>query len=152
MANTLTSLAFGAALTLVSATVLAADRYDGVSQVEVFANSTMVITSTRSAPFPIKVYRVDGLAQAEALANQGLPQTEAEATVYLARQQEAIRRRVEPLIREALQGLQLVQRYRLDRMPAVVVNQQSVVFGVTDVDDALQRFQAHRVAKAVAAK
>jgi integrating conjugative element protein (TIGR03757 family) len=131
----------------VPAVAVAADPFAGVHTVEVFANSTMVITQPAQAPFAITVYRVDGIAQAEALASQGLPQTEVEMQRYLAANQAELRRRIEPLVRNALQGLQLAQKYQLDRMPAVVVNQQSVVIGLTDVSEALHRYQAHRQAR-----
>lgn len=126
------------------AIAFAADPFVGVQSVEVFANSTMVITQPAQPPFPVTVYRVDGIAQAEALASQGLPQTEAEMQRYVAANQAVLKRRVEPLVRNALQGLQLAQKYQLDRMPAVVVNQQAVVIGLTDVTEALHRYQVHR--------
>lgn len=124
--------------------VHSADPFAGIHQVEVFANATMVITSPAGASFPVRIYRVDGIAQAEAMANQGLPQNPQDAQRHLAARGAEIRRRVEPLVRNALQGLQLAQKYQLDRMPAIVINRQSVVFGLTDVGEALHRYQAHR--------
>lgn len=121
------------------------DPYKGVTTVEVFANSAMVITPPQAPPFQLKVYRLDSISRVQGMLNQGLPKTETEARAYMAKNQATIRRQIEPVILESSQGLMLAQKYRLEKIPAIVVNQRTVVFGETNVDRALMQYQAHRL-------
>ena len=118
--------------------------YHGITTVEVFANSAMLITPRQSANYRLKIYRLDGLQRIDTQINQGLPQNEAGARAWLAQNQAALRRKYEPQILDAAQGLVLAQRYKIDRLPCIVINQRSVVFGLTDVDQAIGHYQAWR--------
>ena len=44
---------------------------------------------------------------------------------------------IQPMVASAVNGLARAQRYQIDRLPAVVINQRYVVFGYVDVDQAL---------------
>ena len=112
----------------------------GVLTVEVFANSAMLVTPEPSAslPYQLKVYRLDAMRNIEAAINQQLPQTEAEAQQWIAANEARIRRQVQPQVESAAQGLTLAANYRLSRIPAIVINRKTVVYGITDVQQALE--------------
>lgn len=112
----------------------------GVMTVEVFANSAMLVTPEPSPalPYQLKVYRLDAMRNIEAAINQNLPQTEAEAQQWIAANEARIRRQVQPQVESAAQGLTLAANYRLSRVPAIVINRKTVVYGITDVQQALE--------------
>ncbi|WP_284427453.1 TIGR03757 family integrating conjugative element protein [Acidovorax sp. SUPP1855] len=124
--------------------ILGDDLYRGVTQVEVFANSAMLVTPQRSDRFKLDIYRLDAMARVQQSINQGLPQNEADARAWLAANEARIRRQVQPVVANAANGITLAMHYRIDRLPAIVVNRQTVVFGMTDVNAALAAFQRAR--------
>lgn len=116
----------------------AATTNGGITSVEVFANSAMnVVTPTADAPYMVKVYRVDGLAQIEAALNRGIPNNEAQAQAYFEAQQADIKKRYAAQAANAANGITRALHYKVDRIPAVVINQRSVVYGVTNVEQAV---------------
>lgn len=95
----------------------------------------------------VTVYAVDGLEQFESTLSQNLP---ADAGAAKA---EALRRigelddaRMAPA-KDAAIGLAKALQYGVDRYPAVVVNGTAVVYGVTDLVEAVARYQAWREAR-----
>lgn len=114
----------------------------GVVTVEVFVNSAMHVTpepSERTAlPYTLSVYRLDALRNMEAQINQNLPQTEAEAMRWVAANEARLRRKFQPQIQAAAEGVTLAASYRLQRIPAVVINRKVVVYGVTDANQAIE--------------
>ena len=132
---------------LLAALALAgAAHAQGVRTVEVFANSAMHITPQpdQRLPYQLKVYRMDGLQQLEASINQQLPQNEAQARDWLASNQARIQRQMTPQAVEAANGIALAHHYKIKRLPAVVIDRQAVVYGLTDVEAAIRRYQATR--------
>ena len=65
-------------------------------------------------------------------------ETEAEAQQWIAANEARIRRQVQPQVESAAQGLTLAANYRLSRIPAIVINRKTVVYGITDVQQALE--------------
>lgn len=95
----------------------------------------------------VTVYALDGLEQLESALSQDLPADEEAAKA------EALRRvgklshvRMGPA-KDAAIGLVKAVQYGLDRYPAVVFNGTTVVYGVTDVGDAVDRYEAWREAQ-----
>lgn len=113
----------------------------GVTTVEVFANSAMNVPLVRSDAYLLKVYRIDGLAQIEEQLNQGLPQTETEAMAYVQSRMPDLKKQVQAQAINAANGITLAIHYKLDRIPAIVINRRSVVYGITDVQQALSLYQ-----------
>ncbi|WCM90536.1 TIGR03757 family integrating conjugative element protein [Acidovorax sp. NCPPB 3576] len=126
--------------------ILGDDLYRGITQVEVFANSAMLVTPQRSDRYKLDIYRLDAMSRVEQSINQALPQNEADARAWLAANEARIRRQVQPVVANAANGITLAMHYRIDRLPAIVVNRQTVVFGMTDVNAALAAFQRARPA------
>lgn len=120
------------------------DLYAGVQTVEVFANMAMQITPVSSPHYTLTIYRLDAMQNVEALVNKGLPQSEAEAQRWIAQNEQRLRRQLQPMISSSVNGMARAQRYQIDRLPAVVINQRYVVFGHADVDQALLLWRAGR--------
>ena len=128
-----------AAVALVAASSLAPAQ--GVLTVEVFANSAMPITPHAGAglPYKLDIYRLDGLQQVEQALNQQLPQNEADAREWMMQNQQRIQRELGPQAVATANGMALMHYYGIDRIPAIVIDRKTVVYGVTDVDAAIQR-------------
>ena len=95
----------------------------------------------------VTVYVVDGLEQFESALSQNLP---ADADAAKA---EALRRigelddaRMAPA-KDAAIGLAKAVQYGVDRYPAIVVNGTAVLYGVTDLVEAVARYEAWREAR-----
>ena len=96
----------------------------------------------------VTVYAIDGLDQFESALSEDLP-PDADAA-----KAEALRRigqlnevRMAPAKHAAL-GLAKAVQYGVDRYPAIVFNGTAVVYGVTDLVEAVQRYAAWREAQA----
>lgn len=113
------------------------DLYEGVMTVEVFANTAMPVTPSTSPHYALSIYRLDAMNNLEAQMNEGMPQDEAEARLWVANNEARLRQMIQPMVASAVNGLARAQRYQIDRLPAVVINQRYVVFGYVDVDQAL---------------
>ena len=125
----------------------AQDIYQGITKVEVFANSAMVITPIQADRYQLVIYRLDALKQVEAAINKNIPQTEVEALAYFAANQAEIKRQITPAVLNGANGIALARHYKLERIPAVVVDGASVIYGVTNVDQAIAMVQRHRRAQ-----
>jgi integrating conjugative element protein (TIGR03757 family) len=95
----------------------------------------------------ITVYAVDSLEQFESTLSQNLPADEGAAKA------EALRRigelddaRMAPA-KDAAIGLTKAVQYGVDRYPAIVVNGTAVLYGVTDLGEAVARYEAWREAR-----
>jgi integrating conjugative element protein (TIGR03757 family) len=97
----------------------------------------------QSKAVDLKVCDIDAVGQFEADISKLLPGDELKARQVLeeyinrtgrdAFEQEAIR---------AYQGIMAVVRYELEKYPAIVFDDESVIYGVTDLDEALNRYGA----------
>jgi integrating conjugative element protein (TIGR03757 family) len=123
---------------------LAQDLYQGITKVEVFANSAMVITPIQADRYQLVIYRLDALKNVEAAINQNIPKTEAAARAYFAANQAEIRMQITPSVLNGANGIALARHYKLERIPAIVVDGASVIYGVTNVDQAIAMVQKHR--------
>lgn len=118
----------------------------GITSVEVFANSAMnVVSPNAEAPYLVKVYRVDGLSLIEGDLKRNMPKDEKQAKAYFQANQAAIKKRYAPVAANAANGITRAIHYKLDRIPAVVINQRSVVYGVTNVEQAVALYLDARV-------
>lgn len=109
--------------------------------VQVFVNSAMVVAAGKS---PSKQYLLDGLQMLDAELSAGLPADERAA---LPIAQERMRRMADAIRARgtnAAEGLQLAMQYGIERLPAIVINGQSVIYGVTDVDQAVALWRQAR--------
>jgi integrating conjugative element protein (TIGR03757 family) len=119
--------------------------YQGIVTVEVFANSSMVIAPARSDRYKLAIYRLDAMEILRQRINQQIPRGGAEqASAWMMANAARIKREFQPVAAQTANAMNLAHYFHLDRLPAVVINRKAVVYGVTDVDAALQRFQSSR--------
>ena len=88
------------------------------------------------------LYFVDGLEQIETTLSQDLPvQPERAKKEALHRIQQLDDDRMGPAKNAAI-GLARAVQHGVDRYPAIVFDQRAVVYGVTDLVEALDRYDA----------
>ena len=109
-----------------------------VENVEVFSNSAIYLTNIRDA----RVFVLDAMEVLDSELSARLPANEPEALAILRQRLHAIgaaelARRTKP----AAEGIVQAARYGVDRVPAVVINGEAVIYGVTDIDVARSIFQ-----------
>ena len=116
-----------------------------VHTVEVFVNSAMAVTAPQAPPYRVTIHRMDQLDMATQAIDQLIPRGGEEvARRWVAANEARIKRQVQPAAIATANAIGLANHYRLDRMPAVVVNRRTVVYGVLDVSTALQHYQTSR--------
>ncbi|WP_280190814.1 TIGR03757 family integrating conjugative element protein [Delftia sp. PS-11] len=134
-----------AAATLLSPTAPAfAQAQAGVTTVEVFANSATHVRALPQTPYLQRVYRVDAMAAISLQLSVRLPGDEAQARAYMLQAEAQIRKRYKDQILNAAHGMSLAIHYRLDRLPAIVINRSAVIYGVADVEQAVALYQQSR--------
>jgi integrating conjugative element protein (TIGR03757 family) len=137
--HALIGLAFLGSLVF-SVSVYAREAY----RIEVFTSSERPFTNVdherlRYATFT--TYTVDDLERFESGLSEGLPQDpEAAKTEALRRVQQLDDTRMAPAKNAAI-GLAKAIQYGVDRYPAIVFDGRAVVYGVTDLVDAVERYE-----------
>lgn len=109
-----------------------------IRSIEVFANSSMLITPKGT---DATIYWMDGIARMGDELSKGLPKTQKEAMAYMAEKRPAIEQKYRPHIANAGRGITLGMKYGIEKIPAIVINQESVIYGLTDVNEAIAHFQ-----------
>ena len=88
----------------------------------------------------LQVYQIDGIQQLEAVLSRHLPRDPAAAKrVALARLQQ-LDNKVTTRTRNAAIGLARALQYGIDRYPAIVFDGHCVVYGVTELGQALRQY------------
>jgi len=123
-------------------------------------HATVVITSDQ---FPIsgnavsggspsyQLFNLDAVERIEQRLGKDLPVDEDKALALMKRRIAAVgQNQLNQKLREAYQGLILAMQYGLDRYPAVIFDQQAIVYGVTDLHVATKQYrqwlkQSHEV-------
>ena len=114
-----------------------------VPRVEVFTDQGHPITRPDAYP-QARIYRIDGLARAEAQLSEGLPADE-QAALAQAKARLAAQPNLNDTMLEAGEGLaRAYLRYGLNRFPAIVFDAQMVIYGVTDLAQAKRIYEAAR--------
>ena len=122
---------------LAAGTTWAQNGAPSITTVEVFGNSATYVSAPSNPPYQLQIYRVDAMAQIGRQLSVRLPGNEAEARAYMLQHEAQIRARYKDQIMQAGNGMSLAIHYRLNRLPAVVINRESVIYGVADVQQAV---------------
>ena len=90
----------------------------------------------------IHIHYLDAIDVIESRLSDSLPtefeQAKALIKARIAEMDPAV---FEQQLHEAYQPLLLMMRYQLDRYPAIIFDSQTVIYGVTDISQAIQRYQ-----------
>jgi integrating conjugative element protein (TIGR03757 family) len=137
-------VAVGLALTL-AATPSA--RAEVVSTIEIFAAADAPVTQTSiesQTSVSVAVHAIDAFAELQSTLSRDLPvEPEAAKALALARIERLGADRMEHLKTAAI-GLAKAYQYRLDRYPAVVFDGRAVVYGISDLAEALAMYASWR--------
>lgn len=118
---------------------------DGALSVEVFTASERSISGAedeRLRTAAVTTYAIDGLDRFESGLSEGLQQDpEAAKTEALRRIQRLDDARMVPAKNAAI-GLAKAVQYGVDRYPAIVFDGRAVVYGLADMVEALDRYEA----------
>lgn len=113
--------------------------------IEVFTTSEQPIVGAeheRLRTATITSYAVDGLERFESELSEGLPaDPDTAKAAALRRIQRLDDARMAPA-KDAAFGLAKAVQYGVDRYPAIVFDGRAVVYGVTDLVQALDRYEA----------
>lgn len=90
----------------------------------------------------VTVYVVDGLAQFESAPSQDLPTVADAAKAKALRRIGTLNEARIAMANNAAMGLAKAVQFGVDRYPAIVFNSTAVIYGVTDLVDAIQRYDA----------
>ena len=88
----------------------------------------------------LQVYRIDGIQQLEAALSRHLSSDPAVAKRVALDRIQQLDNQSTTRLRNAAIGLTKALQYGIDRYPAIVFDRQCVVYGVTDLGQALQRY------------
>jgi integrating conjugative element protein (TIGR03757 family) len=116
-----------------------------VLSIEVFTTSERPVVGAdyqRLGSATVATYAVNGLERFQSALSEGLP-TDPEAAkaeaIYRIQQLDDVR--MEP-VKNATIGLVKALQYGVNRYPAIVFDERAVVYGVTNLVEALDRYQA----------
>jgi integrating conjugative element protein (TIGR03757 family) len=117
-------------------------------RIEVFTTSERPVVGVdhqRLGSATVTTYAVNGLERFQSALSEGLPADPEKAkTEALRRVQQLDDTRMAPAKNAAI-GLATAIQYGVDRYPAIVLNERAVVYGMTDLVEALNRYEAwHR--------
>ena len=119
--------------------------------VEVFTTAGFPVHGTddgRLQGVSVTVYAVDGLAAFESTLSEDLPAEADAAQAEALRRIGALKNDAMAPAKDAALGLARAVHHGVDRFPAIVFNATAVVYGVTDLVEAVQRYDAWREAQA----
>jgi integrating conjugative element protein (TIGR03757 family) len=124
----------------------AAPQGDGPVRAEVFTAQNLPMQPIRredaaSAPRMIEVYALDGIERFDAILSEQLPiDPNAAKRAAMARIPPRDSAEVKQVERTAV-GLVRAAEYGIDRYPAIVFDGHAVVYGVTDLGEALRHYR-----------
>lgn len=89
-------------------------------------------------------YEIDHISQLQRELSRGLPKDTEQAKQLVLQRFQLIDATVSQRLENTAKGLVKALHYGIDRTPAMVFDGQAVIYGVTDVDEATQRYSQWR--------
>lgn len=133
-------------LTLVGSVVLGVPvSADETLNIEIFTTSMRPVANAGGAALDsanVTTYTIDGLARFEAMLSEGLGADPEVAKAEAVRRLEQVNESRMAPAKNAAMGLAKAIEYSVDRYPAIVFDGSAVVYGVTDLIEARERYQA----------
>ena len=134
---------FAASLTLGDAASAAPEEVTPI-RIEVFTAGDRPIRPPASDDIaslpPIELYEIDGIAQFEAELSDGLADNPETARRLAQERFGQIDRSRLDVARRSAAGLINAGEYGVDRYPAIVFDGDAVVYGITDIGEALRHY------------
>lgn len=92
----------------------------------------------------LHVYELDGIQHIETMLSEELTADPEQARQVVLQRFQLLREGDRARMQRAAMGLAKAMEYGVDRYPAVVFDGEVTVYGVTDIDEALHRYQQWR--------
>lgn len=124
---------------------------ENMPSIEVFTTANRAVTGTAHEPLrsaTVIIYTIDGLERFEAALSRGLPLHPSAAEPEALRRIQQLDPQNMAQAKHAAIGLAAAIQYGVDRYPAIVFDKRAVVYGVTDLIEALGRYRAWQRASA----
>jgi integrating conjugative element protein (TIGR03757 family) len=139
-------------LMICKAAVVYADTRPIPESIIVITSQQRPVTGKRlpvTGPQPeVEIYYLDAVKNIEDQLSNSLPPDVGQAkqlvTTRIAQQGQTA---FEHQLQEAYQPLLLMMRYQLDRYPVMIFDERAVIYGITDIPQAMQRYQVWAASK-----
>ena len=89
----------------------------------------------------LHVYELDGIQRIEAKLSQGLEADPEQSKRVVLQRFQQLREEDRARMQRAAMGLAKAMQYGIDRYPAIVFDGEVAIYGVTDIVEALRRYQ-----------
>jgi integrating conjugative element protein (TIGR03757 family) len=137
---------------LVIGTVQAAQhREENPRLVEVFTTTELPVTSEStlnrqpdSTEMEFHIYELDGIQRIETKLSDGLTADPEQSKQVVLRRFQQLHEEDRARMQRAALGLAKAMQYGIDRYPAIVFDGEMAIYGVTDIGEALHRYQEWR--------
>jgi len=145
-------LLLSALLTLGAAAAPRAAPPDGGAWVEVFTTThhagtgqkTVGLDASLDVMTDLQLYELDGIQRITAELSEGLPANRDDAQRLVLHRLQGLDDPTQARLKRAATGLARALQYGIDRYPAVVFNGKGVVYGVSDLQVALNHYRTWR--------
>lgn len=143
-------------LALINCGAVQADKGAQVSPrtIEVFTTTDVAVTGdpgvywqTENQDLEIKIYRLDAIQQIESELSLGLASDPGQAKGAVMERIQRMNADARAEMQNAATGMAKAMQYGIDRLPAVVMDGQVVVYGVTDLHVALGHYATQQAGK-----
>ena len=119
--------------------------------VEVFTTTELPVTGevaitseAAHAKTEFHVYELDGIQRIEAKLSEGLTADPEQSKQVVLRRFQQLHEEDRARMRRAAMGLAKAMQYGIDRYPVIVFDGEVAIYGVTDIGEALHRYQEWR--------
>lgn len=92
----------------------------------------------------LHVYELDGIQRMEAKLSEGLTADPEQSKRVVLQRFQQLHEHDRARMQRAAMGLAKAMQYGIDRYPAIVFDGDVAIYGVTDIDEALHRYQQWR--------
>jgi len=119
--------------------------------IELFTSSDLPITGRdviETAPgrptADLQIYNLDGIQRIEAKLSQGLTSDPEQSKRVVLQRFQQLHEEDRAQMQRAAMGLAKAMQYGINRYPAIVFDGEVAIYGVTDIGEALHRYQQWR--------
>lgn len=119
--------------------------------VEVFTTTELPVTGESafnrqpdSTEMEFHIYELDGIQRIETKLSDGLTADPEQSKRVVLRRFQELREDDRARMQRAAMGLAKAMQYGINRYPAIVFDSEVVIYGVTDIGEALNRYQEWR--------
>lgn len=126
-------------------------RAENPRLVEVFTTTELPVTSESilnrqpdSTEMEFHIYELDGIQRIETKLSDGLTADPEQSKQVVLQRFQQLHEEDRARMQRAAMGLAKAMQYGIDRYPAIVFDGDVVIYGMTDIGEALHRYQAWR--------